>query len=51
MTSVAVDSFFVNLCYHISACLKDLRYVILEVEIQSDMYALSIDMMEANNMN
>lgn len=35
---VAIDSFFVGLFLQISACLKDLADVILDLESQSDLY-------------
>lgn len=44
---VAVDTFFVNLCFQITACLKELKDMISEVDIQSDVNETSRDILKS----
>lgn len=43
---VAVDTFFVNLCFQLTACLKDLKDMISDVELQSNLFMTSREILK-----
>lgn len=45
---VAVDTFFVNLCFQITACLKDLKDMISDEKVQSDLNETSRDILKSS---